>query len=92
MDLECGEQDVKLSSEARCYVVIDTNVALHHVCLSYCSSGDLDGVQIDLLEHAGMEDVIVPSIVLQEVDNSVFERIDMHCSRYVIGIRASMID
>ena len=41
----------KLAKDASAYVVVDTNVALH---------------QMDLLAHACVTDVVVPSVVLEE--------------------------
>lgn len=52
MDPDCDPSAVKLSATASQYIVLDTNVALH---------------QTDLLEHAAVTDVIVCSVVLQEV-------------------------
>ncbi|GMH41507.1 hypothetical protein BSKO_09417 [Bryopsis sp. KO-2023] len=63
LDPDCDPSAVKLSSDARHYLVIDTNIALH---------------QIDFLEHPAIDDVIVPSIVLDEIrhkNKSVYDRL-----------------
>ncbi|KAL4433106.1 hypothetical protein ABPG77_006533 [Micractinium sp. CCAP 211/92] len=52
LDPACPPEACKLSGEAPHYLLVDTNVALH---------------QMDLLEHAAVTDVIVPSVVLEEV-------------------------
>lgn len=52
LDPECNEADAKLSADAKQYLIVDTNVALQ---------------QMDLLEHKSVEDVIVLSVVLEEV-------------------------
>ncbi|TVU48520.1 hypothetical protein EJB05_08158 [Eragrostis curvula] len=57
----------KLSSDAAAILVVDTNVVLH---------------QIDLLENTAIEDVVVLSVVLEEVKNknlAVFNRIKALC-------------
>ncbi|KAL4428262.1 hypothetical protein ABPG75_002351 [Micractinium tetrahymenae] len=63
LDPECPPEACKLSGEAPHYLLVDTNVALH---------------QMDLLEHAAVSDVIVPSVVLEEVkarNASVYQRL-----------------
>lgn len=52
LDPACPPEACKLSGDAPHYLLVDTNVALH---------------QMDLLEHAAVADVIVPSVVLEEV-------------------------
>ncbi|KAL6756016.1 hypothetical protein V8C86DRAFT_129914 [Haematococcus lacustris] len=52
LDPEAAPESHRLSSSASHYLVIDTNVALH---------------QIDFLEHPAVTDVIVCSVVLEEV-------------------------
>ena len=63
LDPECPENSRVLSGSASCYLVVDTNVVLH---------------QIDLLEHPEVQDVVVPSVVLNETkarNSSVYQRI-----------------
>lgn len=52
LDPECDPSAYKLSPDAPHYLVIDTNVALH---------------QMDFLEHVAIDDVVVTSVVLDEV-------------------------
>ena len=52
LDPDCDPASHKLSAEAPQYTMIDTNIALH---------------QMDLLEHTAITDVVIPSIVLDEV-------------------------
>lgn len=62
LDPDCPEESAVLSGSAKCYLVVDTNVALH---------------QMDLLEHQDVQDVIVLSIVLNEVkarNSSIYQR------------------
>eukprot|EP00873_Tetraselmis_striata_P021093 jgi/Tetstr1/441357/TSEL_029608.t1 len=64
----CGQASAKLAGGTQFYLVIDTNVALH---------------QIDLLEHPAVEDVIVTSVVLQEVRHralAVYQRLRALCA------------
>lgn len=63
LDPTCDQESVTLSSEAKHYLVVDTNVVLH---------------QTDFLEHPAIKDVIILSTVLQEVRNqnrSVYTRL-----------------
>ncbi|WPT12794.1 Exosome complex exonuclease RRP44-like protein A [Picochlorum sp. SENEW3] len=63
LDPECPEVSRVLSGSASCYIILDTNVVLH---------------QIDLVEHPDVQDVIVPSVVLNEVkarNSSVYQRL-----------------
>eukprot|EP00897_Mesotaenium_endlicherianum_P007577 jgi/Mesen1/6848/ME000351S05966 len=64
----CNKDDAKLSDTAEHLLVIDTNVALH---------------QIDLLENAAIADVVVLSVVLEEVKHknlSAYNRLRALCS------------
>jgi exosome complex exonuclease DIS3/RRP44 len=68
LDPECDPSAYKLSIEAKHYLVIDTNVALH---------------QLDFLEHTALTDVIVSSVVLQEVQHknqSAYQRLRALCA------------
>lgn len=63
LDPACPQEHHKLSLSASTYLVIDTNIVLH---------------QIDLLEHASVTNIIVPSVVLEEVrarNKSVYDRL-----------------
>eukprot|EP00887_Chlorella_sp_A99_P004969 scaffold4.g4969.t1 len=63
LDPQCDPSAHKLSPDAAAYLVIDTNIALH---------------QMDLLEHANLTDVVVPSVVLEEVkarNSSAYQRL-----------------
>lgn len=63
LDPECPEGSRVLSGSAQCYAVVDTNVVLH---------------QIDLLEHPDVQDVVILSVVLNEVkarNSSIYQRI-----------------
>ncbi|KAI3428619.1 hypothetical protein D9Q98_007442 [Chlorella vulgaris] len=63
LDRECPPDCYKLSGEAAHYLLVDTNVVLH---------------QMDLLEHPAVCDVIVTSVVLEEVkarNASVYQRL-----------------
>lgn len=63
LDEECDPATHTLSPDAPHYVVMDTNIALH---------------QMDVLEHAAVKDVIVASVVLNEVkarNTSVYQRL-----------------
>jgi len=63
----CDEESAKLAEGAKQYLVIDTNIALQ---------------QIDFLENVAVEDVIIPSIVLQEVKHrglAVYNRLRALC-------------
>eukprot|EP00873_Tetraselmis_striata_P021480 jgi/Tetstr1/441744/TSEL_029965.t1 len=64
---KCDQDSAKMAEGAKTYLVIDTNVALQ---------------QIDLLEHVAVEDVIVSSVVLQEVKHRglpVYNRLRSLC-------------
>lgn len=64
---KCDHETAKLAEGAKTYLVIDTNVALQ---------------QIDFLEHVAVEDVIVSSVVLQEVKHRglpVYNRLRSLC-------------
>lgn len=68
LDPECIASAVKLSDSASHYLLIDTNVALH---------------QMDFLEHSAIDDVIVCSVVLEEVKNknqSIYQRLRDLCA------------
>lgn len=68
LDPDCPEESAVLSGSAKCYLVVDTNVVLH---------------QMDLLEHQDVQDVIVLSVVLNEVkarNSSIYQRM-----RKIIG-------
>jgi hypothetical protein len=52
LDPECPPEAAVLAADAAAYLVIDTNLALHH---------------LDLLEHAAVTDVVVTKTVLEEV-------------------------
>ncbi|GAX77417.1 hypothetical protein CEUSTIGMA_g4862.t1 [Chlamydomonas eustigma] len=68
LDPECDPSSHKLSTSAKHYLLIDTNVALH---------------QIDFLEHPAICDVVVCSIVLEEVkhkNQSAYQRLRALCS------------
>jgi len=68
LDAECPPEGAKLSATASHYVVLDTNVALH---------------QMDLLEHAAVDDVVVCSVVLEEVkakNLSIYQRLRALCA------------
>lgn len=63
LDPECDPKSCKLSQDAACYLVLDTNIALH---------------QIDFLEHEAVADAIIPTVVLEEVkarNSSVYQRL-----------------
>ncbi|PIN23397.1 Exosomal 3'-5' exoribonuclease complex, subunit Rrp44/Dis3 [Handroanthus impetiginosus] len=63
----CDVTNARLSSTASTILVVDTNVVLH---------------QIDLLENPAIDDVVVLSVVLEEVKNknlSVYNRIRALC-------------
>lgn len=63
LDPECPENATVLSASAKQYLVVDTNVVLH---------------QIDLLEHPDVQDVVILSVVLNEVkarNSSIYQRI-----------------
>ncbi|KAL6507632.1 Exosome complex exonuclease RRP44 A [Orobanche gracilis] len=75
-DINCGAPFCKvcdvasacLSSSASTIIIIDTNVVLH---------------QIDLLENPAIDDVVVLSVVLEEVKNknlAVYNRLRALCS------------
>ncbi|KAG8073299.1 hypothetical protein GUJ93_ZPchr0006g45558 [Zizania palustris] len=64
----CAAVEHPLAADAAAILVVDTNVVLH---------------QIDLLENPAIEDVVLLSVVLDEVKNknlSVFNRIKALCS------------
>jgi exosome complex exonuclease DIS3/RRP44 len=64
----CGAVEHPLSADAAAILVVDTNVVLH---------------QIDLLENPAIDDVVLLSVVLDEVKNknlAVFNRIKALCS------------
>uniref|UniRef100_A0A0E0K8A5 Uncharacterized protein n=1 Tax=Oryza punctata TaxID=4537 RepID=A0A0E0K8A5_ORYPU len=64
----CGAVEHPLSADATAILVVDTNVVLH---------------QIDLLENPAIDDVVLLSVVLDEVRNknlAVFNRIKALCS------------
>ncbi|CAH9099659.1 unnamed protein product [Cuscuta epithymum] len=64
----CDVSSARLSSSASPILVVDTNVVLH---------------QIDLLENPSIDDVVVLSVVLEEVKNkniSVYNRLRALCS------------
>uniref|UniRef100_A0A5B7BSS8 Putative exosome complex exonuclease RRP44 n=1 Tax=Davidia involucrata TaxID=16924 RepID=A0A5B7BSS8_DAVIN len=64
----CDSSAARLSSSASTILIVDTNVVLH---------------QIDLLENPAIEDVVVLSVVLEEVKNknlSVYNRVRALCS------------
>ncbi|XP_022855042.1 exosome complex exonuclease RRP44 homolog A [Olea europaea var. sylvestris] len=64
----CDVSAARLSSNASTILIVDTNVVLH---------------QIDLLENLAIEDVVVLSIVLEEVKNknlAVYNRLRALCS------------
>ncbi|KAI5418865.1 exosome complex exonuclease RRP44 homolog A isoform X1 [Lathyrus oleraceus] len=64
----CDSSGARLSSSASTILVVDTNVVLN---------------QIDLLENSAIDDVVVLSIVLEEVKNknmSVYNRLRAICS------------
>ncbi|CAH9084603.1 unnamed protein product [Cuscuta europaea] len=64
----CDVSSARLSSSASPILVVDTNVVLH---------------QIDLLENPAIDDVVVLSVVLEEVKNkniSVYNRLRALCS------------
>lgn len=68
LDPECNVEAHKLSSTAKHYLVIDTNVALH---------------QIDFLEHPAICDVVVCSVVLKEVEHknkAAYQRLRALCA------------
>lgn len=63
LDPDCPPEHYKLSADAKSYIVIDTNIVLH---------------QVDLLEHPAITDVIIPSVVLEEVkarNKAVYDRL-----------------
>ncbi|KAK9823835.1 hypothetical protein WJX72_005833 [[Myrmecia] bisecta] len=67
-DPECDAGAAKLSKDAKHYLVADTNVVLS---------------QMDFLEHAAVEDVIIMSVVLDEVrhrNQSVYQRLRSLCA------------
>ncbi|XP_042494927.1 exosome complex exonuclease RRP44 homolog A [Macadamia integrifolia] len=64
----CDSSVARLSSSASTILIVDTNVVLH---------------QIDLLENPAIDDVVVLSVVLEEVKNknlSVYNRMRAICS------------
>ncbi|GFQ06758.1 exosome complex exonuclease rrp44 [Phtheirospermum japonicum] len=64
----CDVAAARLSSTASAIIIVDTNVVLH---------------QIDLLENPAIDDVVVLSVVLEEVKNknlSVYNRLRALCS------------
>ncbi|KAH7283674.1 hypothetical protein KP509_34G018800 [Ceratopteris richardii] len=64
----CEKESACLSSSAPNILIVDTNVTLHH---------------IDLLENNAIDDVVILSVVLEEVKNrnlSVYNRIRALCS------------
>ncbi|XP_072963915.1 exosome complex exonuclease RRP44 homolog A [Typha angustifolia] len=64
----CDTSSARLSSSASTILIVDTNVVLH---------------QIDLLENPAIDDVVVFSVVLEEVRNknlSVYNRIKTLCT------------
>ncbi|CAA0823316.1 ribonuclease II family protein, partial [Striga hermonthica] len=64
----CDVAVARLSSTASTIIIVDTNVVLH---------------QIDLLENSAMNDVVVLSVVLEEVKNrnlAVYNRLRALCS------------
>lgn len=68
LDPDCPAESVKLSGEAAHYLIVDTNVALH---------------QMDLLEHPAVRDVVVPSVVLEEVkarNAAAYQRLRQLCA------------
>jgi exosome complex exonuclease DIS3/RRP44 len=63
LDAECDPSAHCLSPEAAIYLVADTNIALH---------------QMDLLEHPAVKDVVLTSVVLDEVrarNQSAYQRL-----------------
>ena len=63
LDPSCPDASKTLSADATRYLVVDTNIVLH---------------QIDMLEHEGVQDVIVASTVVEEVkarNVSVYQRL-----------------
>ncbi|EFN55177.1 hypothetical protein CHLNCDRAFT_35599 [Chlorella variabilis] len=63
LDPECPPEAYKLSGDAPHYLLVDTNVVLH---------------QMDLLEHPAVSDVVVSSVVLEEVkarNAAVYQRL-----------------
>jgi exosome complex exonuclease DIS3/RRP44 len=63
LDPQCDPSAHKLAPDAAHYLMLDTNVALH---------------QMDFLEHAAITDVIVASVVLEEVrarNSSAYQRL-----------------
>ncbi|KAF5828225.1 hypothetical protein DUNSADRAFT_18006 [Dunaliella salina] len=68
LDEECEASAHKLSASASHYLVIDTNIALH---------------QLDFLEHPAITDVVVCSVVLEEVrhkNSAAYQRLRALCA------------
>lgn len=79
LDPDCDPSAHKLAADADHYIVVDTNVALQQVL--HPTTGFLyllHQPQVDLLQHAAINDVIVLGVVLEEVkhrNNAVYARL-----------------
>ncbi|KAL3151102.1 hypothetical protein ABBQ38_012969 [Trebouxia sp. C0009 RCD-2024] len=68
LDAECDQDAVKLSASAAHYLIVDTNIVLQ---------------QMDFLEHQAVKDVIIMSVVLEEVkhrNQSIYQRLRTLCA------------
>ncbi|DBA70092.1 TPA: hypothetical protein ACH3X2_012255 [Trebouxia sp. C0005] len=68
LDPECDQDAVKLSASAPHYLIVDTNIVLQ---------------QMDFLEHQAVTDVIIMSVVLEEVkhrNQSIYQRLRTLCA------------